>query len=50
MLNKDYKSQITVNIQALSSSVVRLDKKLSPHKLASHYTLSGGDILIFRLD
>lgn len=50
LVNKDYKTKVNVNIQAHTSSVVNIDKKLQPHKLSSQYSISGGDILMFRLD
>lgn len=50
LVNKDYKKKVTVNLSTLKSTVVSLDKQLSPHKVASKYTISGGDMLILQLD
>lgn len=49
MVNKDHQHYMTVYIEAKNSIPVHITKKLKTEKLKSSYTVSGGDILLFRL-
>lgn len=50
VVNKDYRYKISLHIESSSPSVVRINKLLETNRLKSNYTLSGGDMIIFRLD
>lgn len=48
VVNKDYRKSLKLHIEG-KSGVVRIDKKMQSHSLQNNYTISGGDILLFRL-
>ena len=49
LVNKDYQQKMTVKIKGKNNIPLRITKNLDTEKLNSTYSVSGGDILIFRL-
>lgn len=49
VVNKDYKSSMTLTITTKSTSVVEITKSLQTAKMKQRYTVAAGDIVIFRL-
>ena len=48
VVNKDYQKELKIHIEA-TKTVVQIDKHLQDKAIRSDYTITGGDMLLFRL-